>query len=48
MPEVIPESYLDLFNKRAFANLARLMPDGPPQVTPVWCDFQDGYVLMLG
>jgi PPOX class probable F420-dependent enzyme len=46
MPAVIPEKYLDLFNKRAFANLATLMPDGHPQVTPVWCDYQDGYVLV--
>jgi len=35
----IPEKYIDLFSKRAFASLATLMPDGSPQVTPVWCDF---------
>jgi len=46
MPQVIPEKYLDLFSKPAFANLATVMPDGYPQVTPVWCDFQDGYVLI--
>ncbi len=46
MPAAIPEKFLDLFNKRAFANLATLMPDGHPQVTPVWCDLQDGYVLI--
>ena len=28
MPEVIPEKYRDLFEKRAFANLGTLMPDG--------------------
>ena len=27
------------FPKTAFAHLATLMPDGSPQVTPVWCDF---------
>ncbi|MFQ5929827.1 MAG: PPOX class F420-dependent oxidoreductase [Acidobacteriota bacterium] len=43
---IIPEKYLDLFNKRAFANLATLMPDGRPQVTPVWCDFDGKYVLI--
>ena len=42
----IPEKYLDLFNKRAFANLATLMPEGRPQVTPVWCDFDGKYVLI--
>jgi PPOX class probable F420-dependent enzyme len=37
---VIPESYLDLLkDKKAFANLATLMPDGSPQVTPVWVDY---------
>ncbi|MCI0660238.1 MAG: PPOX class F420-dependent oxidoreductase [Acidobacteria bacterium] len=43
--ETIPEKYLDLFNKRAFANLGTIMPDGSPQVTPVWCDFDGEHVL---
>jgi PPOX class probable F420-dependent enzyme len=42
----IPEKYLDLFNKRAFANLATLMPSGSPQVTPVWCDWDGSHVLV--
>jgi hypothetical protein len=41
----IPEKYRDLFNKRAFASLSTLMPDGRPQVTPVWCDLEGGLVL---
>ena len=41
----IPEKYRDLFNKRAFASLATLMPDGDVQVTPVWVDVDDGSVL---
>ena len=45
MPEAIPEKYRDLFNKRAFASLATLMPDGRPQVTPVWCDVEGDYVV---
>ena len=45
MAEVIPEKYLDLFEKKAFANLATLMPDGRPQVTPVWCDYDGEHVL---
>src|SRR6202041_471617 len=33
------DQYLDLLNdKKAFAHLATLMPDGTPQVTPVWFD----------
>jgi PPOX class probable F420-dependent enzyme len=46
MPQVIPEKYLDLFQKKAFAHLVTLMPDGSPQVTPVWCDFDGQYVLI--
>ena len=41
----IPENYLDLFEKKvAFANLATLMPDGTPQVTPVWFAYNGGYL----
>ena len=42
----IPKNYLDLFSKKAFAHLSTLMPDGSPQVTPVWVDYQDGFVLV--
>jgi PPOX class probable F420-dependent enzyme len=41
----IPEKYLDLLQqKKAFASLATTMPDGSPQVTPVWFDYQDGLI----
>ena len=41
----IPEKYLDLFtNKKAFAHIATTMPDGSPQVTPVWVDYADGMI----
>jgi PPOX class probable F420-dependent enzyme len=46
MSSVIPDKYLDLFQKRAFANLATLMPDGTPQVTPVWVDWDGTHVLI--
>ena len=42
----IPEKYRDLFEKKAFASLGTLMPDGKPQVTPVWCDFDGTHVLV--
>lgn len=45
MPEVVPEKYRDLFSKRSFASLSTLMPDGSPQVTPVWCDFDGQHVI---
>ena len=41
----IPENYLDLLQqKKAFANLATIMADGSPQVTPVWFDYTDGMI----
>jgi len=42
----IPQGFTDLFNKPAFAHLVTLMPDGSPQVTPVWVDLQDGKVVI--
>jgi PPOX class probable F420-dependent enzyme len=44
--QAIPEQYLDLFQKRAFAHLATLMPDGSPQVSPVWVDLQEGALIV--
>ncbi len=46
MPGVIPEDYKDLFEKKAFANLATVNADGTPQVTPVWIDYDGDYVLV--
>jgi PPOX class probable F420-dependent enzyme len=41
----IPDDFLDLLReKKAFANLATVMPDGTPQVTPVWFDYTDGLI----
>ena len=41
----IPEQYLDLVGaKKALAHLATTMPDGSPQVTPVWFDWTDGKI----
>jgi PPOX class probable F420-dependent enzyme len=45
MTAAIPENFADLFKKKAFANLATLMPDGSPQVTPVWIDYDGKHVI---
>lgn len=45
MASVIPEKYLDLFDKKVFAGLATLMPNGSPQVTPVWIDYDGENVV---
>jgi PPOX class probable F420-dependent enzyme len=43
-----PEKYLDLLNDetKAYAYLATLMADGTPQVTPVWFNADDQYILV--
>ncbi len=46
MSEQIPEKALDLFQKPILAHLATIMPDGTPQVTPVWVDFDGTHVLV--
>jgi PPOX class probable F420-dependent enzyme len=41
----IPAGFLDLLTeKKAFAHIATLQPDGSPQVTPVWFDYTNGLV----
>lgn len=45
MAAKVPDKYMDLVtDKVAFANLATVMPDGSPQVTPVWFDFKDAMI----
>jgi len=46
MPAAIPEKYADLFQKKTFASLGTLMPDGQPQVTPVCIDFDGKHVVV--
>ncbi|MHB9288751.1 PPOX class F420-dependent oxidoreductase [Halobacteriales archaeon Cl-PHB] len=35
----IPAEYHDLFEKRTFAHVGTLLPNGAPHVTPVWVDY---------
>jgi PPOX class probable F420-dependent enzyme len=44
MAATIPEKYRDLFSKQAFAHLGTVMPDGSPQVTPVWVDYDGNHI----
>jgi len=45
MASKIPDKFMDLLtDKVAFANLATVMPDGSPQVTPLWFEFKDGII----
>ena len=42
----IPAPYRDLLDKKSFAHLATVMPDGSPQVTPVWFEFDGTDILV--
>jgi len=44
----IPEKMQDLFTdeKKAFVYLATIMPDGAPQVTPIWFNTDGEYILI--
>ena len=43
-----PKKYIDLLKPetKAFLYLATLMPDGSPQVTPVWFDNDEEHILV--
>jgi PPOX class probable F420-dependent enzyme len=38
------DTYRDIFGKKAFVHLATVGPDGRPQVTPVWADFDGTHI----
>ncbi len=40
----IPASHMRLLTDPIIAHLATLLPDGRPQVNPVWCDYDGTYV----
>jgi PPOX class probable F420-dependent enzyme len=42
----IPDSFRDFFTRPVLAHLATLMPDGTPQVTLVWIDYDGAYLLV--
>jgi len=45
---ILPSSHLDLLKDetRAFLYLATSMPDGSPQVTPVWFNIEGQFILI--
>ncbi len=44
MAAQLPDEVREMFSAPNFAYLATLMPDGSPQVSPVWVDVEDGYL----
>jgi PPOX class probable F420-dependent enzyme len=45
-PVTIPESHRDLLEGPVFVTLVTMMPDGSPQATPVWVDYDGEYVII--
>jgi len=43
---LIPDSHRGLFNGDACVTLTTIMPDGQPQITPVWSNLDRDYVLI--
>ena len=46
MPAAYPEKFKDLIEKKSFAHLGTIMPDGAPQVTPVWWDYDGTHLIV--
>ncbi|MCB9727108.1 MAG: PPOX class F420-dependent oxidoreductase [Deltaproteobacteria bacterium] len=46
MSATIPVELLDLLTGPLVVSLATLMPDGQPQVNPVWCSVDGGDILV--
>ena len=42
----IPESHADILDSTALAHVGTVNSDGSPQVTPVWFNHADGYILI--
>ena len=42
----LPDTAKDILSKQTFAQLATLMPDGSPQVTPVWVDHEGDRIVV--
>jgi PPOX class probable F420-dependent enzyme len=42
----IPESHLELIDGPFIVALTTIMPDGQPQITPVWCNRKGDYIFI--
>jgi PPOX class probable F420-dependent enzyme len=45
-PVLIPDSHRDLLDGDTCVALTTIMPDGQPQITPIWCNRDGAYVLI--
>ena len=42
----LPQKAVEIIEKKSFAQLATIMPDGTPQVSPVWVDHDEDEILI--
>jgi len=42
----IPKEFADILTKKTFVHLTTLMPDGSPQSSPVWCEYDGTHILI--
>ena len=42
----LTDKEIALLKGKHFAHVATIMSDGSPQVTPVWIDYEDGYIIV--
>ena len=43
---MIDEKVVNLFSKKNLVFIATVMKDGAPQVSPVWANYEDGYIFV--
>lgn len=48
MTSLIPDSHKDLLERPIIAALGTIMPDGHPQITPVWCNYDGTHIIVNG
>jgi PPOX class probable F420-dependent enzyme len=46
MPATLSAKAIELFSDTNLVHLATLMPDGSPQVTPVWVEYDNGAIVV--
>jgi PPOX class probable F420-dependent enzyme len=46
MSKKVPAEYKGIFTGKAFIHLATRMPDGSPQVSPVWVDLEGDQIVV--
>ena len=46
MSSLIPEAYRDLLDDPIIVAFGTIMPDGHPQITPVWCSYDGTHIIV--